>query len=249
MPPYGIIAALSGGALGVTRAKRAGQRSRTVREDWLAWIPNEMDQLFDATRQELESSNFILCISLDEALSLCKGGEFDSAKERAIVIAGLFDRLAARIGHVVRTIKNHGSHFGTLPNVSPLAASNFRGARAQKVARMDSMLAKVLFRERTRFFHKLDSLGEIIEELKKERREIVSGIFDGLSSSPDRAWQRLEVLGYDLNTCMSETTIILKSFFCALPPEELEFFREKLVTQAPSLFAMDPGPTQACDEG
>src|ERR1700675_3772924 len=102
---------LSGGPLGVTRAKRAGQRSRSVHEEWFAWIPNEMDQLFDAPRHELESSDVILSVSLDEALSLCKGGQFDSARERAIVIVGLFDRLALRISHVIRTIKDHGSHF------------------------------------------------------------------------------------------------------------------------------------------
>jgi hypothetical protein len=218
----------------MTRAKRAGQRSRTVREDWSAWIPNEMDQLFDATRHELESSNYILSISLDEALSLCKGGQFDSAKDRVTVIAGLFDRLAVRVGHVITTIKDHGVHFGTLPNVKPLSSSNFRGAGAQRVAIMNNLLAKVLFRERTRFFHKLQSLGEIIEDLQKEARAILGGIADGASEFPDQAFQVLEVLGYDLNTCMGETTIILKSFFCALPPEELETFRQKLVKLVPS---------------
>ena len=231
----------------MTRAKRAGQRSRTVREDWSAWIPNEMDQLFDATRHELESSNFILSISLDEALSLCKGGQFDSAKERVTVIAGLFDRLAIRVGHVIRTIKDHGVHFGTLPNVKPLSPSNFRGAAAQRVAIMNNLLARVLFRERTRFFHKLYSLGEIIEDLQKEARAILAGISEGASQLPDRAWQLLEVLGYDLNTCMGETTVILKSFFCALPPEELATFREKLVNLVPSQFPSDPGQMQSFD--
>jgi hypothetical protein len=229
------------------RAKRAGQRSRTVHEDWSAWIPNEMDQLFDATRHELESSNFILSITLDEALSLCKGGQFDSAKERATVIAGLFDRLAARVGHVIGTIKDHGSHFGTLPNVKPLSPSNFRGASAHRVSQMDNLLAKVLFRERTRFFHKLSSLGEIIEDLQKEAHAIVAGISEGASQFPDRAWQLLEVLGYDLNTCMGETTVILKSFFCALPPEELETFREKLVNFTPSHLPAGPGQVQPFD--
>jgi len=206
-----------------------------------------MDLLFDSTRNELEASNFILSISLDEALSLCKGGQFDSAKERAIVIAGLFDRLAVRVGHVLGTIKDHGAHFGTLPNVKPLSPSNFRGATAQKVSLMNNLLAKVLFRERTRFFHKLYSLGEIIGELQKEARAIIAGISDGASQFPDLAWQQLEVLGYDLNTCMGETTILLKSFFCALPPEELDVFREKLVSTAPSLFPVDPGRTQSFD--
>lgn len=224
----------------MTRAKRVGQRSRSVHEDWFAWIPNEMDQLFDATRDELVSSDLILSISLDEALALCKGEQFDSAKERANIIAGLFDRLAVRVGHVINTIKDHGSHFGTLPNVKPLSPSNFRGATAQRVSLMNNLLAKVLFRERTRFFHKLYSLEEIIVESQREVRAIVGGISEGASRFPDRAWQQLEVLGYDLNMCMGETTVILKSFFCALPPEELEAFREKLITLAPSRQCVAP---------
>jgi hypothetical protein len=233
--------------LGVTRAKRVGQRSRTVREDWFAWIPNEMDQLFDATRHELESSNFILSITLDEALSLCKGGQFNFARDRVTVIASLFDRLAGRVGHVIGAIKDHGSHFGTLPNVSPLSPSNFRGATAQRVSFMNNLLAKVVFRERTRFFHKLSSLGEIVDDAQKEAGAILAAISQGSSRVPDQAFQLLEVLGYDLNTCMGETTIILKSFFCALPPEELETFRAKLVKLAPSRFPADPGQTQSFD--
>jgi hypothetical protein len=112
---------------------------------------------------------------------------------------------------------------------------------------MNSVLAKVLFRERTRFFHKLYSLGEIVEDLHEEAGEILAGISDGASHLTDRAWQQLEVLGYDLNTCMSETTIILKSFFCALPPEELETFRQKLIDLAPSHRAVNPGPITSLD--
>ncbi|HEV7968684.1 MAG TPA: hypothetical protein VGP19_13990 [Candidatus Acidoferrales bacterium] len=201
-----------------------------------------MDQLFDATRNELESSDFILSVSLDEALALCKGGQFDSAKERANIVAGLFDRLAVRVVHVIRTIKDHGSHFGTLPNVKPLSPSNFRGTTAQRVSLMNNLLAKVVFRERTRFFHKLYSLNEIIEDSQREAHAIVDGISEGASQFRDRAWQQLEVLGYDLNTCMGETTVILKSFFCALPPEELEVFREKLVNLAPTRVPAEPGP-------
>ncbi len=206
-----------------------------------------MDQLFDATRQDLESSNFILSISLDEAIFLCKGGHFDSAKERATIIAGLFDRLAVRVGHVLRTIKDHGSHFGTVPNVKPLSSTNFRGANAQRISVMDSLLAKVLFRERTRFFHKLSSLGEIIEDLQNEARAAIAGISEGASQMPDQAFQILEVLGYDLNTCMGETTILLKSFFCALPPEELDVFRQKLVVLIPAHQPGDPGKKRSLD--
>jgi hypothetical protein len=225
--------------LGETRAKRAIQRTRTVLEDWVAWIPNEMDQLFDATRNDLESSNSILNIMLDEALSLCKGGKFESARDRASIFAGLFDRLAVRVSCVVRAIKDHGTHFGTLPNVTPLSSSNFRGSAGQRVSLMNNVLAKVVFRERTRFFHKLDSIDEIVRELQKEAHEVISEMSENNSAFSDQAWQKLEVLGYDLNTCMGEATVILKSFFCALPPDELETFRQKLVKLVPSLFKVD----------
>jgi hypothetical protein len=231
--------------LGETRAKRAIQRTRTVLEDWVAWIPNEMDQLFDATRSELEASNSILNITLDEALALCKGGKFEFAKERAEIFGGLFDRLSARVSNVVHAIKDHGTHFGTLPNVIPLSPSNFRASTGQRVSLMNNVLAKVVFRERTRFFHKLDCIDEIVRGLQEEAHAVIQEMSKNTAMYSDQAWQQLEVLGYDLNTCTGETTVILKSFFCALPPEELETFRLKLVKVVPSLFETSPGPKES----
>lgn len=234
-----------GGSLGILREGRGGQRSRTVREDWFAWIPNEMDQLFDATRNELESSNALLSITLNEAISLCKEGQFGFARERAIVFAGLFDRLAIRVCHVIRVLKDHGSRFGTLPHVAPLAPANFRGELAQRVSFMNQILAKVLFRQRTRFFHKLYSLDEIVAELQKQASAQVGGMSAGDFSDTDHAWQQLEVLGYDLNTCMKETTILLKSFFCALPFDQLAAFQEKLAGSPPAPASFDSGRTRS----
>ena len=206
-----------------------------------------MDELFDATRQELETSNFILSITIDEALHLCKGGRLESARDRVVIFAGLFDRLAVRVSHVIQVIRDHGIHFGTLPNVKPLSPANFRGATAQRISVTNNLLARVVFRQRTRFFHKLYALGEIVEELQKQAAEIGTNLSEGASRTPDQAWQQLEVLAYDLTTCMGETTVVLKSFFCALPPEELATFREKLVNHIPNLFTIDPGRTEPSD--
>ncbi len=229
------------------RTKRAIQRAQTVRDDWFAWIPNEMDELFGSTRNDLESSNFMLSVTLDEAFSLCAEGQFESSREMAGIFSALFDRLTLRVVHVIRTIKDHGSHFGTLPNVSPLEPSNFRGTAAQNVAVTNNLLAKVVFRGRTRFFHKLSSLGEIIEDLQNEAHWIVADLCESAPPSPDLAWRQLEVLVYDLNTCMVETTVILKSFFCALPPEELEAFRKKLADPVPSHLVANPGQMRSFD--
>jgi hypothetical protein len=229
--------------MGDFRAKRAGQRSRTVLEDWSAWLPEEMSELFGATRTELESSNGILSVALDEALALCEQEQFTVAKERVMAFAGLFDRQAIHLRLVIRTIEEHGSHYGTLPNVTALASENFRGTTAQRISFMDNLLAKIVFRGRTRFFHKLHALRDIIEELQKETRAIVEDVSHGAPVYPDRGWRELEVLGYDLNTCMGETTVVLKSFFCALPAEELEAFRQKLVMQVPAIVTVRPRRT------
>ena len=159
-------------------------RSPTVREEWVAWLPEEMDHLFDATRNEMECSNVILSVVLDEALGLCEQGQFTLSLERAIVFDELFDRLANRLCLVIRTIDNHSSRFGTLPNVAALAYSHFRGTTAQRISFMSSLLAKAIFCGRTRFFHKLDSLAEIIEELQKETRAILENVSNGVHLFP-----------------------------------------------------------------
>lgn len=232
-----------GGTVGPLGGKRPCQRSATVHEDWSAWLPDEMDQLFGATRSELESSNGILSVALDEAISLCEQEHFGIAQERAIVFAALFDRLAIRLRMVIRTIEDHGSHFGTLPNVTSLSSANFRGTTAQRISSKNNFLARILFGGRTRFFHKLQALKEIIEELQNETHAVVRDISRSGPFFPPKVWRELEVLGYDLNTCMGETTVVLKSFFCVLPAEELEAFRQKLILQLPALLTVIPGRT------
>jgi hypothetical protein len=229
--------------VGPLGAKRPCQSSHSVLEDWSAWLPAEMDQLFGATRNELECSNVILSVALDEAIAYCEQEQFTFAMERAMAFAELFDRLAIRLRLVIRTIEEHGSHFGTLPNVAALTPANFRGATAQRISFKDNLLARILFGGRTRFFHKLHALKEIIEELQKETRAIVQDVSGGAPVFPGQAWRELEVLGYDLNTCMGETTVVLKSFFCVLPAEELEAFRQKLEVQVPALLTVIPRRT------
>jgi hypothetical protein len=354
--------------------KREKRKTRSVREDWSAWLPEEMDQLFDATRSDLETSNFSLSVALDEALTLCKQGHSTLDKKRVTTLLMLFDHLATRLRLVISAIKEHGIRFGTLPNVRPLSPSNFRGSTAQRISLMDNLLARVGFEDRRRLFHKLYSLEQIIDQLQLESRRAVEGIsgealndespempsrgipsrlrepnysssthevsevspeaslsaffshisefpwmkfgiawssfglvvvplavlsargmpervalftllaailpvqyviFAGIkkfravfrrvgspneeqsheksfserrvAADPIRAGMRalhdLEVFGYDLNTCLGETTIMFKSFLCVLPPDELEAFvgelRGRSVIESQGSFASE----------
>ena len=134
-------------------------------------------------------------------------------------------------------MEEHGRHYGTLPNVEPLAAENFRGVGPQRIARTDYLLASVLFHGRSRFFHKLHALIEALDAIQKESGAAAEALA-GRGAALERECRVLEVLDYDLNTCLRETVIVLKSFFCVLPSEEVGPFREKLLTRMPSLRAL-----------
>lgn len=226
--------------MGTLRARTGVGRVYRVQRDWLAYLPEKQDQLFDAIRAEFETSYAILSITLSEALTLCDQAQFFPAREQAVMFSELFARLGSLVSAVLRTIEEHGRHFGTLPSVEPLSSQNFRGGTAQRISRMNHLLSIVIFQARTRFFHKLDALNEIVEELQKQAQSTAEEISEGFAISPVEHWQALEVLDYDLHTCLSEATIILKSFFCVLPEEELETYRRKLVEQLPSAFAIRP---------
>jgi hypothetical protein len=199
-----------------------------VRKDWQAWLPAEKGQLFYATVMELETSYTMLSITLDEALTLRDQGTLIHAREQAAFCADLFHRLAMTLLTVLRALEEHGRHFGTLPSVAPLNSDFFRGETAQHIAWRNSLMSRVLFPIRAKFFHKLRDLGEAVEELDEEFREASDEIASGVSIHPAAHWQALDILHYDLNTCLRETTVLLKSFLCALPDEEVQPFGQKL---------------------
>ncbi len=210
------------------RAKLWPQRVRSVREDWFAWLPAEKDRVFEAAVSELEVDYSMLSVTLDEAFDHHGKGLPTRAQIEVGVSGELFDRLAARLVRALRALEDHARHFGTLPNVAPLNPDFFRGETAQRMARKSSLLQTVLFSARSKFFHKLRLVAETVEDLQGEFRQAVEGMSDGASLHRSAGWDALDILHYDLNTCLRETIVVLKSFLCALPNEEVQSFRQKL---------------------
>jgi hypothetical protein len=217
------------------------RRTATVQEDWIAWLPEEKDSLFDATLDELEVSYVVLSVALNDAFSLCQDGKFGQAREEVAMFVGLFDRLAGRVRGVLRTLNEHGRHFGTKANVVPLCPDFFRSEHAQQLARANNLTFLLVLRARTRFFRKLGAIDETVAALRNEAQDIAGGISDGSTIALPNQWTRLEVLHYDLNTCLRETTIVLKSFLCVLPSEELTPFRKRLLSFLPVALPLRPG--------
>jgi hypothetical protein len=199
-----------------------------VLEDWRAWLPGEKRRLFDATLAELETSHAMLSIALDEAFGLRDQSRLAPAREQAGISVDLFHRLATRLLTLLRALEEHGRHFGTLPNLVPLNPEYFRGETAQRIARKNNLLSRVLLSMRSRFFHKLRDLAAICEELVAEFREAAEEVAEGSSVHPVAHWMALDELHYDLTTCLHETTILLKSFLHALPNEEVQPFMQRV---------------------
>jgi hypothetical protein len=214
-------------------ANRGFRRTASVQEDWIAWLPAEKDRLFDATLSELDVSYAILSVTLDDAFTLCRQGKLTPAREQARMFADLFDRLAGRLRGILRCLYEHSRQFGTFPNTAPLRPRFFRSERARQVARSNSLLALIRFTARTRYFRKLGALEEIVAGLQREVRETARDIAEGVAVCWQKQWTRLEVLDYDLNTSLCETTVVLKSFFCVLPIEELPVFWQRVVSFTP----------------
>ena len=222
---------------------RFRRRRESVRVDWRACLPSEKGSLFGESVAELESLYAMLSITLDEALGLCARGRQTLGCDEAEICADLFDRLAERLRASLGALEEHGRHFGTSPQVAPLETEFFHSPTAQRIARNNSLLSKVLFSQRSSFFHKLRSLAEIVEDVQVEFREYAEEIADGSASRPGTNWEALDVLHYDLNTCLRETTVLLKSFLCALPSREVQPFRLKLLAVSPAPAPVHPRRT------
>ena len=226
--------------MGDTRSARGVQRSSDVCQDWLASLPEEQDRFFESVQSQLETSYVMASISLNDVLTLCREGRLPPAGEQSAIVISLFDGLARQLQAVLRAMGEHGRRFGTAPAVIPLRPGFFRSANAQRMARGNYVVSRVLFSVRARFFRKIRALLQIIVGVQYETRHIARTKPEEIALS----WNRLEEFHYDLNTCFRETMVVLKSFLCVLPAHELAPFQARLHSRMPQpvQFFLDDRP-------
>lgn len=215
--------------MGETRSTRGEQRSGDVREDWLASLPEDKDRFFESVHSELETSYVITSISLNDVLTLCRERRLPPAGEQSAIVVSLFGRLARQLHAVLRAMGEHGRRFGTVPAVIPLRPGFFRSMNAQRIARNNYLVSRVLFSVRARYFRKIRALLQIVTGVQYETRNIARTSAEEIA----RCWDRLDEFHYDLNTCLRETAVVLKSFLCVLPAQELAPFQARLLSRMP----------------
>jgi hypothetical protein len=68
----------------------------------------------------------------------------------------------------------------------------------------------------------------MVEDLGKEYVTGAGELGEGLGTDPIALWQIVDTAHYDLNTCLRETMVLLKSFLRALPEDQVPAFQESV---------------------
>ncbi len=202
---------------------------RSASDDWRAALPREKHQIFVSIVRGWECSYAMMSVSLDEAIARRARGELVCANQQVSITSELMRRLMLTLMGACKVLADRGKHISNLPIVKPLKTGFFRGDTAQSAASWNSLLHNVLLGERSRFFHKLRILSNTIEQLGCEFEQTAEDISTGTSVEPAVCWKLLDSQHYDLNTCLRESEVILKSFLHSLPADQLSSFEKEML--------------------
>lgn len=203
----------------------------SVKADWRARLSQEKNEVFGTYVQEFETSYAMFSVSLNEAIELRQAGLLVKCSQVVWMASSLCDRMARPLSATLRALGEHAKHYGTIPSNSPLDSSNFLGAREQRSARMSGLLSRVLLTQRSQFLHKISTLYEMVENLDHQFRETADELASGCSLDPRVGWKALDEAHYDLNTCLRESIVLLKSFIVAVPDGQLVDFQTSVKIQ------------------
>lgn len=207
-------------------------RGRSVQQDWRACLPEEKAHVFQEHERHLESLYNMFSVSLNEAIELKLAGVRGKALCAISMTSQLCERLTRPLAGTLRALHDHAKHYGTVPNAAPLVPENYQGLRGQRSARMSGLLDRVLFSHRLQFLHKVSTLQEMVEDLDRDFRNAAGDLSCGLCTDPERGWREMDLGHYDLNTCLRETIVLLKSFLVVLPAGQLGDFEKAVYVQS-----------------
>jgi len=203
-------------------------RSCSVSQEWRKPLSGEKSDCYVRCLQNLENAYGMFSVSLDDALGMVRRGKCEVALEMLSLSPALCGRLSQPLRCLLGTMEYYARHFGVVPNVVPLNPGNFQSPRSQRVARFNELISRVLLRRKSQFVSKISTLEELVKDLEVSFGATSVELTDDQSVEPERDWELLDAMHYDLNTCLRETAILYKSFLHALPDEQLECFEGTL---------------------
>jgi hypothetical protein len=220
-------------------------RGISVQQDWRAWLPEEKAVVFHNQELHLESLYNMFSVSLDEAIGLRHGGFLANSLKALSMSSELCGLLTCPLAGMLRALREHAKHYGTIPNAAPLDPANYQRHKGQRSARMSVLLNRVLLSHRLQFLHKVNTLVEMVEDLCKSFRLAAGKLTDGVSLHPEQLWEEVDADHYDLNTCLRESIVLFKSFLVVLPVDQLGAFYKTVREQSQVPVSNLPTPQRA----
>lgn len=207
-------------------------RRRSVIHDWTTELSPEKARTYDRAVRDLEVAYTMFSVSLDEAMGMRRYGRLPRAYQALSVCPALGQRLAGPVQGLLRAMHRHVRHFGTAPSLAPLDPANFQGVASQRAARFNRLFSKVLLARRNQFLHKVSALADMVEDLQSSLNRSFEALADPADRHLDSHWETLDVCHYDLNTCLRESVVLLKSFLHAVPEGQAVAFHAALEEEA-----------------
>ncbi len=201
---------------------------RSVREEWLAGLPEDRQHAFQNAVAPLESGYAMFSIAVNESVSLRRSGSLVRAREQVGTTAGVMHLFTDQLSHLLDAMAEQARESSHPPRVAPLNPVFFRWPIIRRLASWESALDFVLPTRSLRFRRKLNALLRSVNHLAGEFHHAAREISEGSSVHPETHWEALDALHYDLNTCLRETVVVLKSFLLGLSPEEFDAFCRRL---------------------
>ena len=200
------------------------RRYDSVQQDWRAFLPFEKAEFFSVHTRLLEDFYLAFSYALNEALNFRKLRDSSQASQEVTLAAESCARLAHQMSAVLQAMRQYAHHFGIVPNQAPLETANFQSEAGQRRARHNNLLSHILLTERSQFLYKLSTLEEIVDEQTEFFVKCAQALATGGSLKIPALWQALDSGHFDLNTCLRETDVCLKSFLFVLPEPQLNCF-------------------------
>ncbi len=204
------------------------QADLSVREEWLAGLPADKQRAFQNVVTQLEAGYAMFSIAVNESFALRRAGSLVRAREQVGTTAGVMRRFIDQLSHLLDALTEQSRCSSYFPRVAPLNPAFFRWPIARRQASWESAIDLVLPTRSLRFRRKLSVLLRSVNHLSSEFHHAAREISEGSSVHPESHWEALDSLHYDLNTCLRETIVVLKSFLLGLSPDELDAFCRRL---------------------
>jgi hypothetical protein len=210
------------------RSRPLSMHSASVSQDWRKPLEGDKSNAYFKCVRRLETAYAMFSVNLDEAFGMRRVGLNSKASQVLTVAPALCGRLAHPLHSLLEVMLDHAKHFGVAPNLAPLDPQNFQNSRSQRVAFFNELFSRILLTRKSQFSHKISALADLVDQLDLSFESTAEELAGGDSFQPDRDWELLDSIHYDLNTCLREAVVLLKSFLHALPEPQLTGFQAAL---------------------